>query len=267
MSYRAVFRLPVLAASAVEIEAEHHRRLGRQVGDEARHLLVHHQVRQVLAAGVARVERVEEELVLGPVADRPRGRQRDDLTLGVQEVVVAEGPRQTGIHEVTRARARRRHAHRARSRRAEHVVARPRLDRRGARRRGRILPLRITRRAGAWGNGRRGRRRHGGRRRRGGGGAGGGGGGGAGGAAAGGCGAGAGCCASAGDTNAATHEMDDTAASRRRGSIGVLVPRARGARQGVHWFVDLGKGAGVHAGDVRGQRRGVVLEARPVGGQ
>jgi len=91
----------------VEVEAEDDRGFRRQAGDEAGHLLVHDEVGQVLAAREARVQRVEEEAVLRAVADGEAGRQRDELPGGVQEVVVAEGPRDAGVHEVPGARARR----------------------------------------------------------------------------------------------------------------------------------------------------------------
>jgi len=96
-----------------EIEAQDDRGLRRQMRDERRHLLVHDEVGQVLAAVVARVQVVEEELVLRAVTDREGRREGNELADRVGEVVGAERPGETRVHEVARVRPWRREVDRA----------------------------------------------------------------------------------------------------------------------------------------------------------
>ena len=112
-----------------DVEAQNQRSLGVEAFDEARHLLVERQVREVLAAAEARVQVVEEEAVLLPVTDARVRRERERLPRLVQDVVVAERPRQAGIHEV--ADARRRFAARQRRHRAIGGLVRRLVGRRG----------------------------------------------------------------------------------------------------------------------------------------
>ena len=88
----------------------------------ARHLLVHHKMRDVFTSREATIEVVEKEAVLGAIADRERGRQRNQLAGLVKKVVVSECPGQARIHEVARLRSGRSHANRACSRSTRSVV-------------------------------------------------------------------------------------------------------------------------------------------------
>ncbi len=84
----------------VELGQQHHRGFGGHVVEEAGQLAVEDQVGQGLAARVARVQVVVEQLVAWPVAETDQRRVRDLLARVAEQVVVAEGGGDPGVHEV-----------------------------------------------------------------------------------------------------------------------------------------------------------------------
>jgi hypothetical protein len=91
------------ARELADVDAHHDRSLGVEVLDEPRHLLVEREVRQVLAAAEPGVQVVEEEAVRAAIRDARVGGEGLCDARRVQHVVVAERPRQAGIHEVADA--------------------------------------------------------------------------------------------------------------------------------------------------------------------